>query len=309
MFKEKDIVNCLVMGEGVVEKIEDDFIVVDFKNNKAKYTKDGRFIVNGTPLNKTLFKSKVILVSGNLVFDINREPINDKDLVLISKNNEFVFEAKFYNSKHNCFYNKDGCIDKNDSLNNISSNNVMCIVKNVPDYILDLKNKLKEDVVDINIDKHNKEVEDVKVSDTGDYFNDNEIKKEAEESEYKLNDKKEEYSTPIYLKGGEVHDVSDKSIVKITDDYVQFKNIEVTGVATFKISNYNVDTFVSISGRGDSIYKNSISKTNPKDYIRIFDSYIVMKNKNGETEYNDIPNENISIYFDENDNKIVIELV
>jgi len=290
-FKKGDNVECLVMGKGIVSKVTDSNVFVDFNNNIVVYGLNGEFInTKGEMLNKTLFKDSVLIVTNNVIFDINRTPIKNKDIVLYGKKDSVEFNAMMYNSENNELIGNNRSID----LNRINKDVVLfrlpeqenSFFDSIRDKASNINNSehIENDVIcDNNIGIETESSEDINnESDTSEII----IKTADNVNEEKDNILEDNLnkSLEIFMDNAEIVSISDTSIInKINNNTIVFNEKPITGNVTFMVKeSSNIETYITLSGVGENVVKRSIAKQNPKDYIEIFDAWV--KKIKGSTE-------------------------
>jgi len=308
-FKKGDNVECLVMGKGIVSKVTDSNIFVDFNNNTVIYGLNGEFInTEGEMLNKTLFKDSVLVVTNNVIFDINRTPIKDKDIVLYGKKDSVEFNAMMYNSENNELIGNNRSVD----LNRINKD---VILFRLPDQENSFFDSIRDKASNVSNPEHieNDVIYDdnigIETESSENIDNESDTNETITKTADTINEKKENISEDnlnksleIFMENAEIVSISDTSIInKINNNTVVFNEKPITGNVTFMVKeSSNIETYITISGVGENVVKRSIAKQNPKDYIEIFDAWIKKIKGSTEDESITLGHDNIGLKIEDN---------
>jgi hypothetical protein len=321
MFKNEQTVYCLLNGKGTVIGVseEKNQIKVLFESGMQNiYDKAGRMYFDGNVAgNPTLFAEEPYIITNKALFDVERNIINDKDLIIVGKKGSSLFTAGFYDADNNALYTKDGQRSKGSMFNVISKDMFILKIKNNSNKIKEIREMLKESDSTNNVDNNS----DVSLEECGIFLPDeystinntetkpkdipvNVIATEMDSTENKIEKNAEEvvkevkYSIPIKFSGANIVEFTD-NIVVVDDSGDSFRLKEKNKhfkVVFEKDVGLGVKTVVSIGGDAEHIYKMLLTDIKPLDYINIYDVFIIKpKIQASENEYINVSHSNVKI--------------
>jgi hypothetical protein len=333
-FKVADIVYCSINDRGVVIAVDanKNKITVEFDNEiRFNYTLDGRMYISETTISKnvSLFKERPYIVTDKALFDVDRNIIDDKDLIIFGDKNNYIFNAGFYDAQNNSLFTKEGCRSNKNIFDVVSNNMFILKINTDSDKINEIRAKLRDEVIN---DTHTREnglegdclaIPDVfdvissdvkKIEKKDGVITDNVATTKKEQPiEKTATEKKEENilkSIPVTFEDAEIVETVPEELVLVENKdtfFVKGKNNRHFKVTFEKNHGFDVKTVVTIGGDSEIIAKSSYSDIKPSEYINVYDVFVIKPGKEGK-EYEYINISHSSVRFKKVKGNIKIEL-
>ena len=282
-------VYCILNGEGFVESETDDTIKVVFLKGTDEefskyYTKDGYLkLANGEKSAKRmLFEKEPKIIVDNAFMDNSGKIIEDKDFIVYGKTDDFRFNAGFFDAKNMSVFTKSGFRDSTGIFKQI--NPELFIYKIENEFISKVADKLKEEIIEEPKQEPQNKAE-LNIPEQKEYI-EKEATKEEENEEFR----------ELVVRDGRVLKVKGQGIKQEDDKALIFNNYDKkVSVEIEKNVGFGSVAFAVLSFIPSKVYQiiKVGSNNNIKDYINIFDAYLIVSKSGKEKEQKNLSSSNV----------------